>query len=43
MTPVCHYLHGSDYTCLLRRLDPKLTCPERLKGDNCRLAKEERK
>ena len=41
MSPNCYFLQGSDWKCLMRKIDPKLKCSDRLKGDNCRLVKEE--
>jgi hypothetical protein len=41
-SPNCYFLHGSDYKCLLKKINPKLNCKDRLKGDNCRLVKEQK-
>jgi hypothetical protein len=40
MTPTCYFLHGSDYKCLLRKIEPHMKCPDRTKGDGCRLVRE---
>ena len=37
----CIYLHGSDYRCLLKRIEPKMTCPDRRAYNVCGLVKKE--
>jgi hypothetical protein len=39
----CYFLHCSDHTCLLRRLEPRMGCKHRRKNDNCGLANDEAK
>lgn len=40
--PACHYLHGSDHRCLLKRLEgPKTRCPERRRCNVCGLLTKE--
>jgi hypothetical protein len=41
MIPACYFLHGSDHKCLLKRIEPKMTCPDRRAYDTCGLIKEE--
>lgn len=37
----CYFLHGSDYKCLLREMEPKMGCKHRLKNDRCKLVSDE--